>query len=245
MRAGQAESTKGLIAAATGAALAALSLASCQPVQRPVPERAPERAPAVAAAAPAHSTRYVISGGDSLVVVVAHRGGALAALGHNHVIASHHLLGTVDLADPRESSQFELRMPVELLSVDEPGLRAGRGEDFPPEVPQGAREGTRANMLGPDLLEAPAHPAILVQGAGLRRSGEDWLVRLAITVRGHQSELEVPVQVVEAGGTLDIRSRFEVTQSSLGLTPFSAMLGALKVEDRLDVEVHLVAKAAP
>lgn len=239
MWAGQAESTKRLLAAATGAVLL-WPLASCQPVQRP----APERPPAVEAAAPEHSTRYVVSSEESLVVIVAHRGGALATFGHNHVIASHHLLGTVDLADPRESSRFELRMPVELLSVDEPALRTGRGEGFPPEVPQSAREGTRTNMLGRDLLAGEAYPAILVRSVGLRRSGEDWLVRMQITVRGHASELEVPVQLVESAGVLDIRSSFEVTQSGLGLTPFSAMLGALKVEDALGVEVHLVARAA-
>lgn len=239
MRAGQAKSTKGLLVAAICAAIAGL-LASCEPVQRP----AAEVEPAARIPVPAQSTRYVIAGEDSLVVVVAHRGGALATFGHNHVIASHHLLGTVDLAQPREDSQFELRMPVELLAVDEPALRAGRGGDFPPEVPEGAREGTRTNMLGPQLLEAPAYPAILVQGAGLRRSADGWLVRLAITVRGHASELEVPVQIVESAGQLDIRSSFGVTQSGLGLTPFSAMLGALKVEDALGVEVHLVARAA-
>lgn len=239
MRAGLAKSTKRLLAAATGAVLL-WPLASCQPVQRPAPGAAPS---AVEPAAPVHSTRYVVASEESLVVVVAHRGGALATFGHNHVIASRHLLGTVDLAEPRESSRFELRMPVELLTVDEPALREGRGEDFPPEVPQGAREDTRTNMLGADLLEGEAYPAVLVRGRGLRRAGEDWLVRLEVTVRGHASELEVPVKLVESAGMLDIRSSFEVTQSGLGLTPFSAMLGALKVEDALGVEVRLVARA--
>jgi hypothetical protein len=43
---------------------------------------------------------------------------------------------------------------------------------------------------------------------------------------------------VEASGEFPLR------QTDLGLTPFSAMLGALQVQDEMRISFHIVAQAA-
>jgi hypothetical protein len=234
------------------ALVAALALAGCPTSRRPdAPSGAPEAAPSSAApvadqgfgAPPADARRYTIDSGASLIVIVARRGGTLASVGHNHVIASRNLLGVIDVRAPLTASSFAFRMPVELLTVDEPQLREGRGPDFPPDVPDSAREGTRTNMLGPDLLDGVRYPAILAQSVSLEGGPAEFSARVAFTVRNVRHEVTVPLRVALQGDAVRVTGQFTVTQTELGLKPFSVMLGALKVEDALGVEVDLLARA--
>ena len=41
--------------------------------------------------------------------------------------------------------------------------------DFAPDVPEGAKAGTRRNMLGPALLDAEHNPEIVLHAVGLER----------------------------------------------------------------------------
>jgi hypothetical protein len=241
------QSSKVALAAAT---LLALGLAGCPAPRRaappsvppPVPGEVPER---IAPASPG-ATRYRVSGNESLVVVLVNRGGALAALGHNHVIASHTLGGVIDLREPATATTFELHLPVAGLTVDEPGLRSGRGPDYASEVADSAREGTRDNMLGEGVLDAARHPEIVVRAVSLAGGPRNFSARLAVNVRGVRHELAVPVQVDRPDADrLHVTARFPVAQSDLGLVPFSAMLGALRVEDLLGVEVEINARRVP
>src|SRR5262245_7596001 len=74
---------------------------------------------------PRHEGRpYDVVASESLLTILAFRGGALAKAGHNHVIASHDVSGTIYVPDDVLRSTFELHVPVAQLSIDEPGLRA-------------------------------------------------------------------------------------------------------------------------
>src|SRR5579862_4189603 len=83
---------------------------------------------------------YDVVPGDSLLTILAFRGGALAKAGHNHVIASHDVSGTFYVPDDVLRSTFELHVPVAQLTIDEPALRAKEGPDFPTDVPDSAKE---------------------------------------------------------------------------------------------------------
>ena len=77
----------------------------------------------------------------SIVTIIVHRGGMLARLGHDHVVASHDVIGWVDL----DSGRADLYVPLEKLSVDEASLRTEA--KFTTQPSAGAIEGTRNNML--------------------------------------------------------------------------------------------------
>jgi len=229
-----------------GATLAAALLAGC-----PVRPHVPAPPPAAAPLAPvAHQgARYEVDPGASLLTVLVYRGGTLASAGHNHVIASHQLNGAVYVpAEPLQAS-FEVHVPVDTLTVDEKELRARElSPDFPPEVPDSARQGTRRNMLGPELLDAANHPQLVLRALGVQRpAGGDSshvLARVLTEVRGQQHAVEVPVSYHLEGSTLEITAQFPLRQTDLGLTPFTAMLGALAVQDEMRVRLKLVAHAA-
>ena len=173
------------------------------------------------------------------------RGGPLAKAGHNHVIASHALRGTLYVPADLTRTTFEVHFPVAELTVDEAALRAKENEaDFPPDVPDSAKEGTRKNMLSGALLDAEHYPDIDLRSSSLEQSGSQWLAHVTVTVRGHESAIAVPVQYHSQGDEVVVSGEFPLKQTDLGLTPFSALLGALQVVDEMKVRFRIVAHAA-
>jgi polyisoprenoid-binding protein YceI len=221
------------------ASLAALLLlAGC-----PTPPLAPP--PAGIAPAPAHAGRaYEIVAADSLLTVLVYRGGALALAGHNHIVASHELSGTLYVTDDLVATGFELHVPLDSLTVDEPQLRAREGVDFPPDVPDAAREGTRHNMLGPALLDAEHYPQIVLSADRLASVAADHAsAHVRVDIRGQQHFLDVPMRFQRDATQVVVEGELALKQTDLGLTPFSALLGALQVLDEMRVRFRLVARA--
>lgn len=214
----------------------------------PAPRRAPESAASVVGPAPAAPVSkdakvFRVDPAQSLIQILAMRGGTLARLGHNHVIAARGLSGEVYRLPELTDSGFELRLPLREWTVDEPALRAGRGENFPPEVPETARAGTRQNMLSAALLEADKFPEIVVRGDALSGGPEQFDLRLSIALGGRQYEVAAPATIRITADRVEAYGQLQLRQTTLGLTPFTAMLGALQVEDLLTVEYRVVALA--
>ena len=227
------------------ALVAAAALAGC-PVRAPVP--AP-RAAAPPAAAARLGTPYAIDPAQSQLLILVYRGGALASAGHNHLIASHDLGGAIYVpAEPLQAS-FELTVPVTSLTVDEEPLRAAEhSADFPPGVPDSARTGTRQHMLGAEQLDAEHNPQIILRASGLEAARPPaagmLLAHVLVSVRGGEHALQVPVHYEHEGDTVVASGELPLRQSELGITPYSAMLGALQVQDEMRVKFRLVARAA-
>jgi polyisoprenoid-binding protein YceI len=204
--------------------------------------------PATTTEAPRHEGRpYDVVSSESLLTILAFRGGTLAKAGHNHVIASHDVSGTFYVPEDVLRSTFELQVPVALLSIDEPELRSKEGPEFPAEVPESAKEGTRRNMLSEALLNGAQYPHISLISQRIERGtmGTSVNADVQVTVRGQSHTIEVPVAYTLEGGQLVAAGDLPIKQTDLGLTPFSAMLGALQVQDELRVRFRIVAKQIP
>jgi len=180
------------------------------------------------------------------LTILAFRAGTLAKFGHNHVIASHNISGTFYVPDDIARSTFELRIPVGQLAIDEPPLRAKDGTDFPKAAPDSAREGTRRNMLGDALLNGAQYEDITLvsQHIDTSTSGSQVRADVQITVRGQTHTISVPVTYSLTNGELTASGDLPLKQSDLGLTPFTAALGALAVQDEMRVRFHFVAHQA-
>ena len=243
-----------------GAALLAALLAGC-----PLRPRAPAAPPVAAAETPAphEGGPYDIVADESLLTIRVYRGGTLASAGHNHLIASHALTGTIYVPADVMRTSFEAHIPVAAFTVDEAALRAQEhSADFPPEVPDAAREGTRRNMLGEALLDSERNPQIVLRSVRLESAGQPAastgseagseaggearavLARVQTTVRGEVRTISVPVRYQFTAGALIASGEAPLRQSDIGLTPFSALLGALQVQDEMRVRFRIVARAA-
>src|SRR4029434_218833 len=97
---------------------------------------------------------YRVDPATSLVVIEARRGGSLAHLGHDHIIARHAVQGYIAPDDGRS----DLYVQLDQLVVDEPELRGEAKFDTRPSADDIA--GTRQNMLR--SLQAEQYPFALI-----------------------------------------------------------------------------------
>lgn len=222
------------------AGLVLWGLAACQ-TSPPVAEPQPA-VPAAPTEPPAGSQEYAVIAEESLLQILVYRGGPMAHLGHNHVIASHHLSGSVFVTDDPLQSRFDISVPVNELTIDEPAMRELAGADFPPGVPQSARDGTRKNMLSESLLDGEKYPTIRLRATDVIAAGEGFDVGVEITIKDQVRSVRVPVTLERKEGALLARGEFPLKQSGLGLTPFSVALGTLVVLDEMHVHFEVSAR---
>jgi hypothetical protein len=189
---------------------------------------------------------YRIDSSRSELRVLVYRAGALAHLGHNHVMVNRNISGSVDLADPAGASTFHLNVPAGDFLVDDAQARREEGADFAAAVPEDARAGTLRNMLSAAVLNAEQFPVISISSAPPRDTLKDarpagLTASVAISVAGHESTLKVPLTLVSEAHQISASGTLELRQSALGLTPYSLLLGALQVQDSLTIKFTLVA----
>lgn len=177
-----------------------------------------------------------VASSRSLVSITVRRAGALASLGHDHVIASRQLQGYVA---PR-LCRADLYVALDGLSVDEPALRDGAGLDTQPSAAD--IEGTRTNMLS-KVLQTQLHPFARVQVRTAPDADGEVMLAVALTVHGVTRSLRVPARIGREQGTIRISGALSIDQSDFGITPFSILGGAIQVRDRLDLSFDV--RAAP
>jgi polyisoprenoid-binding protein YceI len=133
-------------------------------------------------------------------------------------------------------------VPVSRLIVDDEAARRQAGSEFPVGVPAEDKAATRANMLSAAVLDADAHPRIQVRSVALAGAPPALDVLAAITLRGVTRRIEVPVTVSLDPQQLRVHGAFTLRQTDFGITPFSVALGAITVEDEVQVSFDLVAR---
>ena len=181
----------------------------------------------------------------TVITIIVRRAGLLARLGHDHVITSDDESGVVWLGADPASSRFEVRLPVEKLGVDLAAARAAAGAEFAAPVPDSAREGTRQNMLRPEVLDGSRYPVILLRSAGASGAWPNSVVRLGVTLKDRETEIEVPTQVEVGPDRVTARGSFDLRQTELGLTPYSVAGGAVQVADVLEIRFVIAASKQP
>ena len=220
-----------------------LGLAACpRPVQPPAPSPSvPPSAPTAPSADVPGATNYRIDPQASALHILVYRGGTFAKLGHNHVVSSKSLTGRVWMHRQLEQSGFELAFPVADLIVDDPDARRAAGSEFPPEIPDADKQGTRKNMLRPEVLDGENYPRVELKSAKIDGSLPTLQVTARITIKQATKDVIVPVQVTVTGDRLTATGEFSIQQTEFGMKPFSVAMGALEVKDRLDVRFNIVA----
>lgn len=185
--------------------------------------------------------KYSIDPSQSELRILVYRAGALASLGHNHVMVNHAVSGHVEVGAAIDDSSFSLQVPVARFEVDDPRARREEGGDFPGEISEDARAGTLHNMLGPAMLNAAQFPTIIVRSLTLSEAQGLLTATLAVSVAGHESRIAAPFTLDTDGQSLSGAGAFELRQTAIGLTPYSLMGGALQVEDAMQLRFRITA----
>jgi polyisoprenoid-binding protein YceI len=185
---------------------------------------------------------YRVDPGSSRLAILVYRGGKLSRLGHNHVMTSQDVSGRVWVHPEFSRSGFELSFPVAQLVVDDAEARRAAGGDFPPDIPQSDKDGTRKNMLKPEVLDGEHYAAVKLSSAKIGGTLEAPQVTAHITIKDASRDVEVPVKIGVEGAKLSASGEFDILQSDFGIKPFSVALGALEVQDRLHIKFTIVAQ---
>jgi polyisoprenoid-binding protein YceI len=195
-----------------------------------------------AAPAAAQLRSYTIDAHASSLQVLLRRRGLFSALAHDHVLVAQGFAGRVSV-DPADLSRSALQVtiPVASLQVDPPEARKALGLEG--TLDDADRAKVRESMLAPDQLDAARSPRVTATLAGV--SGQLPALVLAVRVRIREVErlLSIPAQVELAGDELHASGEASLLQSVFGIVPYSTLLGAVAVQDRVVVRFRIVARA--
>lgn len=190
-----------------------------------------------AAAARRGERVFRVDPGSSLVTIEVRRGGSLARLGHDHVVASHDVQGYV----APDAGRADLHVRLDRLTVDEPALRDHAGFETQPSAEDIAA--TRENMLS-KVLEADRFALAEIHITG-NAAGGGSPMQVAITLHGSTRTVAVPVTLDSRDNALEATGEFTVRQTDFGITPYAALGGAIRVEDPVLVRFRIRALSDP
>jgi hypothetical protein len=181
---------------------------------------------------------FRVAPAESLVVIEVRRSGSLARLGHDHVVASHDVLGYV----APDEGRADLYVALERLVVDEAVLRAEAG--FETQPTESDIDGTRANMLE-KVLEAEKFPFALIHASGADARQGDVTLSVALTLHGSTRTLQAPARIDADAGGMTVTGRLSFDQTDFGITPYSLLGGAIAVKDGVELRFRIRALRVP
>ncbi len=185
------------------------------------------------ATVPKLATALQVDTHRSLVTLRVYRGGPLARMGHDHIIASHDVAGYVDM----KTGHAELTVPLNGLTVDEPGLRTEAGWES--EVAADAIAGTRHNMRF-KVLQVDRFPVAKIRVT--QRDFASPTLEVSITLHGiTHTELVQASIAAPSDREAVVTGHMTLNQSDFGITPLSVMGGALQVQNAVGVYFRIVA----
>ena len=178
---------------------------------------------------------------DSLqsdVMITVRRGGLMAKLGHDHIVSSRQLQGFILMDQDNQRCHADFYIPVHSMEVDNPQLRAQAQMQTTPSARDIA--GTRINML--KSVDAKQFPFVQLRSADCSEIFTNSSVAAQIQLHGVIQERQIGLNWHrDATGVLTAQSTFSLLQTDFNIAPFAIMNGLIKVEDKLEITVQLIA----
>ncbi len=222
-------------------ALLSLPLAGCATQQAgplaALDDTAPQQL--LPSALPPGGQRWQADAAASRLRIVAFRGGAMARLGHHHILQAPDFAAQLWLpAQGLQGALGGLRVRLDQLELDRPAWRAEAGGEFNEKpVDAEAIAATRRNLL--TALQAQAHPEVWLQLRSLQGAAPWWLAELRVWLAGRAADYWLPLQVTRNPELLQLRGALVLHHSRHGLAPFSLLGGLLAVQDAVQLDCEL------
>jgi hypothetical protein len=168
---------------------------------------------------------------DSRVLVDLRAGGLLRAVGHDPTLTAVAQPLVIDVPGSPEPEN-----PVDIQVV---ARFAADAIEPPADLSPSDRDQMRENLRGASVLDTARWPAIDFRGryAGTLARGT---LSGDLVVRGSPRPLTLDVRLSREAVGLVARGAWEGALTQLGVKPFHAMLGALKLKDWIRLRLQLV-----
>lgn len=153
--------------------------------------------------------------------------GRAAKMGHALTIALERWSASTTL-EGSVPTAARLRATLEGLSVvhGEGGVKSLSDKD---------KQTIRGNAL--ESLKATSHPDVTFTSDQVTALGGGYDLTGQLTVAGVSRPMTVHVETAETDGRLALSAVVPVVQSDHGVKPYSAMMGGLKVADRVEIRL--------
>ncbi len=178
----------------------------------------------------------VLSGTHSLgpqagqITLNVYRDGVAAKLGHNLVLEATAWSGKAEVvADDPAASSVELTVdPRSLEIIDAKGGIKPLGDKDRAEIKKNIND---------KILMTSRNPKITFQSTEVAGAAPDIKVKGNLILAGKSQPVTLDVRVDESLGRAS--GKTTIQQSSFGIKPFSAMMGALKIKDSVDIQFDI------
>ena len=160
----------------------------------------------------------------STLTVFVYKSGLFSGFADDHIIRAPIAGGTLSDEGPLSVS---IQVKAGTLTVLDPKLSAEK------------RSEVQTRMLGPEVLDTPAHPEITFKSTAIEPAGESkWTVTGELSIHGQTRPAKFAVE------RRDGRYKGLVTlkQRDFGIQPISIAGGTVKVKDEVKVEFDIVAQ---
>lgn len=189
----------------------------------------------LALAGPAAGGEWVVDTEGSRIVVHVFRAGLLRAFAHDHHLVPERWRGRATL-DPERIEAVEGDVVVDAASLRD-GQRSLSAEDRAEVERQVADEVLEASRFP----EVRFHLTAFEPSPGASRAGPvRGTLRGRLSLRGVERALALSGEVDRAVDRITVRGRVEISRKAFGVEVPSAALGAVTVEDRVEIEFSLL-----
>lgn len=145
---------------------------------------------------------------------------------------------TVELADWSASTTLDEGVPTTVtLRAGLDSLAVVRGEGGVKALSDKDKQTIRSHAL--ESLKAGSHPDVTFTSSQVTAAGNGYDLNGELTVAGVSRPATVHVAVAETEGRLAVRAVVPVMQTDHGVRPYSAMMGGLKVVDRVEIRLSV------
>ena len=190
------------------------------------------------ASARAGKSVFRLTPGNTRIEIVVRRDGPLARFGHDHVVTVKDPEGFLELDGRGPGSRADLRFPVDRLVVDSREARERHQLTTDPDASE--IEGTRSNLME-RVLDADHWPWVTLRMTSISHRDDHYSALIRIAVRGSDYSEVQPFRLSQADGRVMVDGFFVLRQTDLGLEPFSALGGGLRVADAMEIHFHIEA----
>ncbi len=167
--------------------------------------------------------------------------GVASGFAHDHVIEATEVDGKVTL-DPGDPSTFTIEITVQTASLkaDDPRLRHAYGLDG--EIDADDRETIEESMKDDEQLDVKRYPTIRFVSTAVKQTAPGkYAIEGELTLRGKTRAVKLTADVTIGGGRFEGKGKLSINHTAFGFEPYSAMLGAVKNKNRIDLHLHVVA----
>ena len=181
---------------------------------------------------------YTMDAEASRADILVRKGGKLAWFGHDHVVSTTKIEGSISLAAKFADSRAELNVLLDTLEVDREDLR--EHYDINKKIPGSAKKSTRENMLG-KVLESIHWPEVSIVATVAVPDPRRPMLEIAFTMHGVTLNFELSVSLQVNADELRANGTFGLLQTDYGIEPYSAVIGGLVVQNSVEIHFNLVA----